>query len=761
MIVFIIFTILFNIMLRDFLESKVTSELTKDSQIIAEVVNTDFTRYDEIVRQMLTNAELLDYLKASTSYSEHQKNPMADRITSIVADIQASDEDISLVWLGSRAMNGIITPDKMYVSPDWFILEQRPWYTDMLLSDSLITHSQPYVDVVTGDLIISIVAPVYDGEELIGNVGLDISLKTIKNFVQSYSFSENGYAFLLYKDGQYIVHPNAAYVMNKSIFDENNQLAEIGSQMLSGSSGIVEYVEDKTDYYVAYSPIKSNDWSVGSVIPKSELRNQLMILNIMSLIIIIAEVIILIGYIFNQRLSRDFSELKKLYADIQEYSVQLTAKDEYIKNLAYLDPLTGIANRRRFLEYLENALSSHHPGAVIMVDLDNFKEINDTMGHVFGDKVLQEIVGLLMQLEVNEHLKISRFGGDEFLVLIDNIEELEKIDQHARDILKVFSEKIIVADELVSIGVSMGISLFPNDSRQIDQLIMNADLAMYRVKRSGRNNYLYFDKSMTDEMMEKTRITSKLKGALTNGGFTLLYQPQVDVETCSVFGFEALIRLKSNEYYPQTFIPVAEEDGSIIAIGRWVVNEVVTQLSHWREKGLILKPVAINFSAKQMEDSGFADYLDRLLKKHDLSPELIEIEITETAIMENKEEAMKVLDALKAIGVHLSLDDFGTGYSSLSYLTFMPIDKIKLDKSLCDRYLETTTQRVIENLIDISHTLGMQVVAEGIEDSRQFQLLKKSGCDFIQGYLFSKPVNTMQTEMIYDQVFEECTGDMS
>lgn len=752
---FITLTIVFNIILRRNLENSLMNQLEQDTEIITEVINTYFTKYDEVVRQMYANPALIRYLQDINSYEDHRNHPEVDFISLILSNIEDSGDYISLAWLGIRSFNGIIIPDKTYEIHPNYVMDGRPWFEDMLLNPDGITHTRPYIDRVTGNLIISIVAPVYDEDVLIGNVGIDINIGDIQNFIETYKIGNDGYAFLLNKDGEYIVHPDPTYEMRENILDAEVQLARIGREMIQGKLGVGDYVTEFNTFYIAYGPIELNDWSVASVIPQSELRTQLVILNVMSTAILIAAIIIFIIFFVNLRINKDYTTLKKLYEEIQIYADQLAAKDEYIQNLAYLDPLTGIANRRRFLEYLEDSLSSHHKGAVAMVDLDNFKEINDTLGHVYGDRLLTQIAGMLSSLQEDEHIKVCRFGGDEFLLLLDDLDDLAEITLRAQRVLDLFSKKLIVDGDEIYIGMSMGLSLYPQDSRHVNQLIMNADLAMYRMKNSGKNNYVFFDKSMTEEMVERTKIESTLRDALHNEEFHLLYQPQIDVNTCHVTGFEALIRIKDNILYPNQFIPIAEESGSIIAIGRWVVNEVIQQLSLWREQGLTLKPVAINFSAKQIEDTEFLDYLLHLLDKHSISPSLIDIEITETAIMENKDEAIELLENFRASGIHLSLDDFGTGYSSLSYLTFLPIDKIKLDKSLCDRYLEPTTIKVVENIIDISHTLGMQVIAEGIESADQYHLLKDIGCDAIQGFLFSRPITPQHAARKYDHDFSD------
>ncbi len=745
------FTFLFNIMLRNNLENNLTSQLEKDTQIITGSIDTYFTRYDEIIRQMLVNSYITDYLKSVNSYSDVTNNPTTDYICNTLQLIQDSSDYISLAWLGVYSFHGIIIPDKEYQISDDYKMEDRAWFTDMLESEQTITHSQPYIDIVTGNLIISIISPVYDQDTFVGNVGIDITISDLQNFITSYEISNNGYAFLLNEKGQYIVNPEGDFNNTNNILNSDIQLAAIGYRMIHGELGIADYEMNGQEYYVAYGPIELNGWSVGSVIPKDELRSQLTLLNLMSISISLASTIILLILIVNLRLQKKYASQSSLLKEIQEYNKQLADKDAYIHNLAFLDPLTGIANRRRFLEYLEDSLKEKNSGAVAIIDFDNFKEINDTMGHVYGDTVLIQVATLLSGLE-DEHIKVCRFGGDEFLILMDKIEDRAIILDYAGKILNLFKKKLIIGNEEVYISMSMGLSVYPQDSELVNQLIMNADLAMYSVKRSGKNNFSFFDRSMTDAVVERTNTDSILRAALNNDGFRLVYQPQVDINTYEISGFEALIRLKSNELYPGKFIPAAEESGIIVPIGRWLVLEVIQQLVSWRNQGLLLKPISINFSAKQIEDAGFVEYLLELLKDNDIPPSLIEIEITETAIMENKSETILLLDHLKKNGIRLSLDDFGTGYSSLSYLTFLPTDKLKLDKSICDRYLEPDTVRVIENIIDLSHTLGMKVVAEGIEDIKQYELLKNSRCDYIQGYLFSEPLPPNEAGKIFNNI---------
>lgn len=412
---------------------------------------------------------------------------------------------------------------------------------------------------------------------------------------------------------------------------------------------------------------------------------------------------------------------------------------QYINFLALHDSLTRLPNRRQFIDLLTAKLSSGKRGAVILLDLDDFKGINDTLGHVFGDRVIEGIAERLAEV-ADENVVVSRFGGDEFLMLVERGNDEEELDHLIHRIKTAFSSIIQIDNNDIEIRFSMGISLFPEDGTDVNQLVMNADLAMYSVKASGKNGSKYFDSSMMNSQINKSKIEILLREAIENDGFDMVYQPKINLKTGEIYGYEALLRLKESDISPAEFVPIAEINGSIVRIGRIVTEKVVEQLSDWRKSGLELKPVSINFSANQLHDSGYLYFISQLMKKHHIDPHFIEIEITESIFLENKQATLIFLKKLKEIGIAISIDDFGTGYSSLNYLSFLPVDKIKLDRSLNLRFLEMSNTKVMDSMISLVHSLGLTVIAEGIETLDQVERLKAAECDFIQGYYFSCPL---------------------
>lgn len=457
--------------------------------------------------------------------------------------------------------------------------------------------------------------------------------------------------------------------------------------------------------------------------------------------------------LFNEEISYKNELLMGSEEELTAQLEEINSQKEFILFIAEHDPLTNLPNRRKFNEKLNQVLSDNGMGAVALLDIDNFKGINDTMGHLFGDKVLQYISQRLEEMS-NQNIFVSRFGGDEFLLLYECTDGLDEILHFAEQLHALFNERFIIEQNIVNIEFSMGISLFPKDSHDINQLIMNADLALYFAKNRGRNNYVFFTAKMADHLKFKSDIKIILREAITNDAFKMLYQPQVDIRSGEIIGYEALVRLKNHSLSPIDFIPIAEEDGMIITIGRIVTKMVVEQIHQWQQKGYDPKPVTINFSAVQIHDYNYLTYLMDLLELNDVKPEHIIIEITENIFLENKETTIAFLNELKVHGIKIFVDDFGTGYSSLSYLIFLPIDAIKLDRTLSTKFLELDNIAVMDNLISLAHSLNLKVIAEGIEEYEQVKRLIAGNCDAIQGYYFSKPLEVEDVEKTYGMIFE-------
>lgn len=436
-------------------------------------------------------------------------------------------------------------------------------------------------------------------------------------------------------------------------------------------------------------------------------------------------------------------ELKVANDDLENTVVQLQKSEAYIKHMAEHDALTELYNRRRFVDFLKGQLEAGYFGSLLLLDIDNFKNINDTLGHVYGDKILVSVSKILKEA-VDDNTYVFRLGGDEFVVLMQNETDDRLIDRCIENILYQLEEGNEVDDIKNHVTASIGVSRYPMDGNTVEELLLKADVAMYCAKKLGKNRSQYFFNDLISNFENRVNLENNLRAAFESNRFMLYYQPIIDSRTGEVASFEALLRLKDLSMPPNVFIPIAEENGMIIPLGKWVICEVLDQIQNWKKEGFEVKPVAINLSARQIYDATIVDYIQHELLLRNLEPSMIEIEITESVLIDNKDENMKVLTSLKALGIVISLDDFGTGYSSLNYLTYMPVDKIKLDKSLKDRFIHMADTKIVDGLISIAHGLDLKVVVEGVEEAHECDKLIAADCDFMQGFYFGRPMPAHQ-----------------
>jgi diguanylate cyclase (GGDEF)-like protein/PAS domain S-box-containing protein len=442
-----------------------------------------------------------------------------------------------------------------------------------------------------------------------------------------------------------------------------------------------------------------------------------------------------------------------------EQAVQVIVRDvterkkaaEKVNYLAYYDSLTGIPNRNLLYKSLNEVVDRSKENkqiiAVMFLDLDRFKMINDTFGHSFGDLLLQKVTSRLSEC-LGENNKLFRYGGDEYVIVMENT-KLSNVSQLAEKLIISLYSPLLIQDRHTYISTSIGISVFPKDGDNPEALIQNADTAMYLAKERGRNNYQYYSASLNIINNRKMEIENGIRKAIENEEFALYYQPQVDLVTKKIIGLEALIRWKHPKYGfipPVEFISVAEETGLIVLIGNWVLKTACKQFKQWLEVGFPLHSIAVNVSALQFRDKNFINTVYQVLKDTKLESSYLELEITES-VTRQVEEVTKIMKELKALGVHLSIDDFGTGYSSLNYLRHFPIDKLKIDKSFVDEINNNLNgEALVRTIIELGNSLGFSVIAEGVENEHQISFLKENKCYLGQGYYFAKPLPTEELE---------------
>lgn len=437
----------------------------------------------------------------------------------------------------------------------------------------------------------------------------------------------------------------------------------------------------------------------------------------------------------------------------------IKANEENINYLKQYDILTKLPKKSIFVnklnEVIKEARESNKVAAVMTLGLDDFKFINEAIGHILGDEVLVKVSERL-----REHIKdiesLARITGDEFGIILNNINKMGCTIAKAKEILGIFREPFMIEGKEIFITASIGISIFPIDGQDSETLIMNAVAAQNNVKKKGKNNYQIYSKKMNEDAFEKLEMITSLRHAAENKEFILHYQPQVDLETGTISGMEALIRWnhpKLGFIYPDKFISLAEKTGIIVPISEWVIEEACMQNKKLHDMGYDYLVVAVNLSPLQFQKKNLAKTIKNILKKTRLSPEYLEIEITEGILMENIEEAIEILLELKEIGVKISIDDFGTGYSSLNYLREFPIDKLKIDRSFI-KGIPTKDKGAIANIIiQLAKSLNLKVTAEGSETKEQVEFLKMRRCDEIQGYYFSKPLSKKEfTKLLMDNI---------
>ena len=425
---------------------------------------------------------------------------------------------------------------------------------------------------------------------------------------------------------------------------------------------------------------------------------------------------------------------------------------------ATYDSLTNLPNRVLLMDRVEQAIlqakKKNSMLAFLFLDLDRFKMTNDTLGHNMGDKLLQFIANRLL-IATDDFDTVARLGGDEFVILLSNLDEMKQAETMAQDLLHAIARPIQIDQHSLKITASLGISFYPRDGQDYESLMKSADLSMYHAKDNGRNTYRVFEPEMNRRVINHMQLDTALRDALKNHELYLVYQPLIDLKQSKIVGFEALLRWNSKNLgtvSPANFIPMAEENGLILDIGEWVLREACTQLKSWQKQGIKNLSVAVNISGRQFRQTNLPDLISEILKSTGLQPKYLELELTESLLIEDIEHVVETMYSLKDMGIKLVIDDFGTGYSSLSYLKQFPVDKLKIDRSFISEMATNQNDAAIAKaIINLGHSLNIEVLAEGIENEFQRDFITSHGCDFAQGYYYKPPETA-------DKIFEFING---
>ncbi|TCO74423.1 EAL domain-containing protein [Marinisporobacter balticus] len=465
----------------------------------------------------------------------------------------------------------------------------------------------------------------------------------------------------------------------------------------------------------------------------------------------------------NDELGDITNNVNKMKEIIKKREEELMQQQNQIHYLAYYDKLTGLPNRTLFEEKLARALEEAEQQkqkvALLYFDLDNFKNVNDTIGHMFGDLLLKN-VGRLLEKYLGEDATATRMGGDEFVAILPKANDVQDIIDTVKHVIKAFQNPWIIDDREFYVTTSIGITLYPDDGINTNILLKNADTAMYVAKSCGKNMYHFYTSDMNEKLLEKLEMENSLRHAVDREEFVVYYQPKINTNDKSIAGVEALVRWNhptNGMIPPNMFIPLAEEMRLIVPMGQWVLRNACKQNQIWKSLGCTDMSVAVNISVIQIQQSDFVQSIIDILEETGMQPSSLELEITENIIMKDFEFTNKILHDLRKLGIRISLDDFGKGYSSLNYLRQLEIDILKIDKSFIDDLTKDhNEQAIVKSVIDMAHSMKMTVIAEGVETWEQFTSLKSLHCDKVQGYLFSRPLPVNEIEHMIEEQEKVC-----
>ncbi|MBQ8827134.1 MAG: EAL domain-containing protein [Oscillospiraceae bacterium] len=722
-------------------------------------------------------AAMAGYEYGSDVYAEIDGEAIQQKLNKIVI----SNSDVVSAWIVSESSGVLIADNGRYIDSDDFNLYGRYWYKDFNVQNGVMcaSVSEGYFDA--SENTIAIIAPLHKNGNIVGYAGVEIAEAGIAKILNQYTLSSGCYPLITCNYGTVVYAPDTAE-FNSAFKIKQMPLLNVLIQASSLSNGLDSYsegIQQKVYYNIDNSSVPG--WSIIVLFDSDVLNGGIYNFFVIEMVLLTCFIVIVL-IVLKNRLKAATWIIPKLNEAITEisngnykYAIDTTfaenngliemasringiaesmgEKNEIILSYMSRDTLTGLPNRTSLYDHLEmlisrdrtdNTAEDNNRFAVMFIDIDNFKWLNETLGHNFGDSVLSTFASMLSS-SLNKYGKVYRFSGDEFIILVEFGNDYNKIQEIVEILQNTFSHQIKIMTDNIYIKFSVGVAIFPDDDVTVDMLLRDADLALHRAKEGGKDRVSFYSNAAKRHSFSKAAIAQQLSTALKDGEMFLNYQPIISTETGDIHGFEVLLRWTSSLYGhvpPSEFITVAEETGEIVQIGTWIFENscrfLKTLCDNYRDDIIM----SINVSPVQLKRADFLDLVNRIIDITQVNPVNIQIEITESTLIDFVDTDITVFEKLNDMGISIALDDFGTGYSSLNYLKNFPIKCLKIDKSFVDEINNNKRDYAItDSIIDLVHNLDIKTVAEGIETVGQYNFLCEMKCDYIQGFLMSKPLD--------------------
>ena len=760
------------------ISSSTIQTMNNTGSLISELLDDHIRISTEQINSVAGNELIDDYIISLNTAEDTSSVEYKDEIVAILSETADENPDIVSAWIISE-QKGLLTGSTGEIIPsEIYGLEETSWYQDYVSgkvrSSAYICPGTSESFLFPTEKVVTVIVPVNSGDNVYAFCGIEIRAESIFSVLSRYTFNTGSYPVVV-ADTEIIYTPSEPEFAKKFPLSDG-ALQNIIAQPFNFSAAVESYESDGDDivyYYMNTSRLTG--WNVLVLFDSKEINGNIYTTFTQQLIVLVCLCVLMfiIGLNilrsesrrirdihicteelaagnFNYRIpqSKSKSETARIAANVNKIAEMVQNKSAIISNFNTTDTLTGLNNRIKLYEYMEDIIRTREDGrsrfAVMFVDIDNFKWLNETLGHNFGDAVLSSFASELKE-HINQDSALFRFSGDEFIIIKEFDTDYSAVYDVIEQLHQCFNKPLEIINDKIYIKFSVGVSIYPDDDMTPDLLLRNAEMALHRAKESGKDRVAFYTNSHKNQSMySKAALAKSLNEALKKGELFLHYQPIVSAKTCDIHGFEVLLRWINPEFGvvpPTEFIKVAEESGAIVQIGSWIFESACRTLKQINEN---LNPdviMSINVSPVQLRRDNYIEHIKRVIDITQVNPKNIQLEITESTLIDFTDSKNTVINEINDMGISLALDDFGTGYSSLNYLKNFPIKCLKIDKSFIDEINDNKRDYAItDSIIDLVHNLGIHTVAEGIETVGQYDFLTDMNCDYIQGFLMSKPL---------------------